>query len=74
MKILNKQRKKNQSQYMVKKLADQSMVEVACMVKKNLAIIQKNVAKAIYSMSLLRYLAAISVGNSKMFCRTWGLA
>jgi hypothetical protein len=25
-------------------------------------------------MSLLGDLAAISVGNSKMFCRTWGLA
>jgi hypothetical protein len=25
-------------------------------------------------MSLLRDLAAISVGNSKMFCKTWGLA
>lgn len=31
-------------QYMVKKLVDQSMAEVACMVKKNLAIIQKNIA------------------------------
>jgi len=57
---------------MVKKLVDQSMAEVACMVKKNLAIIQKNVAKAIHSMSLLGDLAAISVGNSKMFCRTRG--
>jgi hypothetical protein len=55
---------------MVKKLANQSMAEVACMVKKNLAIIQTNVAKAICSMSLLGDLAAISVGNSKMFCRT----
>jgi hypothetical protein len=25
-------------------------------------------------MSLLRDLAAISVGNSKMFCKTWCLA
>jgi hypothetical protein len=55
---------------MAKKLADQSMAEAACMAKKNLAIIQTNVAKAIYSMSLLRDLAAISVGNSKMFCKT----
>lgn len=59
---------------MAKKLADQSMAEAACMAKKNLAIIQTNVAKAIYSMSLLRDLAAISVGNSKMFCKTWCLA
>lgn len=55
---------------MVKKPVDQSMAEAAYMVKKNLTIIQTNVAKAIYSMSLLRDLAAISVGNSKMFCKT----
>jgi len=73
MKILNKLRKKLSIAIHGKK-ADGSKYGRSCMhgKEKSRYHSKKNVAKAIYSMSLLGDLAAISVGNSKMFCRTWG--